>query len=54
MSFFGELGRRNVFRVSIAYTIVSWIVVAAWTEFERRMARQLEDLRRKDKPAFEF
>lgn len=27
MSFFGELGRRNVFRVSIAYAIVAWIVV---------------------------
>jgi len=27
MSFFGELGRRNVFRVGIAYAIVAWIVV---------------------------
>jgi len=27
MSLFGELGRRNVFRVGIAYAIVAWIVV---------------------------
>jgi TolB-like protein len=27
MSFFGELGRRNVFRVAIAYAIVAWLVV---------------------------
>ena len=27
MSFFGELGRRNVFRVGIAYAIIAWLVV---------------------------
>jgi len=27
MSFFGELGRRNVFRVSIAYAFVAWLVM---------------------------
>ena len=27
MSFVGELGRRNVIRVGIAYAIVSWLVV---------------------------
>jgi TolB-like protein len=26
MSFFGELNRRNVFRVAIAYTVVAWLV----------------------------
>jgi len=26
MSFFGELSRRNVFRVAIAYTVVAWLI----------------------------
>lgn len=29
MSFFGELKRRNVFRVGIAYALAGWVVLQA-------------------------
>ena len=33
MSFWGELGRRNVFKVGAAYAIVAWLLIQAASIF---------------------